>query len=222
MHIWSILLLLRISAALGSSNICPSLEFRVCGNYCGPGFCSGQQIATSQCLFEAEPTSCADACCREHDRCCDTEETGSCNREMVQCITACGAGDTCDLNGIAIPNALVVGAMRLMSDWCCDKPCDVGAAVPTCELPFDFLSSIIESVQTPAGSWAPPTTTSATMLGCLALLALQVGAAASVYVRHIRFRKKHLGTADKAAAAAGDLSDSAAARMIKLRVGRAA
>ena len=52
-------------------------SFRVCGNYCGPGWCNGKMQSESNCDRKKEVekwpgmgTSCPDKCCRTHDGCC--------------------------------------------------------------------------------------------------------------------------------------------------------
>ena len=65
---------------------------RVCGNYCGPGWCGGTYVQEGpQCPFDQLPTDCNDACCKVHDQCCreDALEHKGCDQALVQCITDC-------------------------------------------------------------------------------------------------------------------------------------
>lgn len=67
--------------------------FKVCGNYCGDNWCSGQVIRESECgdlTSLAEPEHCYDACCKAHDFCCVPGEVQTdCNKNIVACVQAC-------------------------------------------------------------------------------------------------------------------------------------
>lgn len=77
--------------------------------------------------------SCADSCCREHDRCCSiggadipTEllSTRECNRDMIRCLSNCNAVSAgCTQGTLIIPPAMILAAMGLVENWCCGMPC---------------------------------------------------------------------------------------------------
>merc|ERR1711935_201863 len=75
----------------------PEKAFRVCGQYCGDNWCSGQKIKESDCALLpelAEPEHCYDRCCQNHDFCCTAgHEQRDCNHSMVDCVQACAATD---------------------------------------------------------------------------------------------------------------------------------
>ena len=70
-------------------------SFKWCGNYCGPGYCSGKMQAENNCDFEAPALNKYDRCCLDHDRCCDSPDAWmvtdhdapqmSCNARLLQC-----------------------------------------------------------------------------------------------------------------------------------------
>ena len=65
---------------------------RVCGNYCGPGWCGGDYKPEGpECNFAQKPTDCADGCCQEHDTCCreDAVAHNACDESLVQCLVDC-------------------------------------------------------------------------------------------------------------------------------------
>ena len=69
-----------------------SLEFRVCGNYCGPGYCGGERLFAGSCNYSMAPDSCADSCCMAHDKCCsegddsvDRASLAGCNSVFLSC-----------------------------------------------------------------------------------------------------------------------------------------
>ena len=120
--------------------------FRVCGNYCGPGWCNGGwhsewDADPNHCgpeygppeLSAAGEASCEDSCCREHDICCapggdgpaGLNATRSCNRRIVECLDGCsGIGGGCHRGFIPVPTDVVWAAMDLVEGWCCGNPCD--------------------------------------------------------------------------------------------------
>jgi hypothetical protein len=123
------------------------LDFDVCGNFCGPGWCNGGwhsewDIDPTHCgphygdaqmsLHTGEP-SCADACCRAHDICCapggdlppeSVNRTRPCNRQIVECLNACSGLDfSCKRGAVGVSADLVWAAMDLVEDWCCGHPC---------------------------------------------------------------------------------------------------
>jgi hypothetical protein len=105
--------------------------FAVCGNYCGPGWCNGEWLAEQDCDDSVEPEtwsatgpSCADSCCRQHDRCCGHEDRHSCNTDIVNCLAACDAASvTCTDDGVPVPAGGIELAMGLVESWCCGSEC---------------------------------------------------------------------------------------------------
>ena len=123
------------------------LDFDVCGNFCGPGWCNGgwhsewnadathcgpHYTAPEVSPFSGKP-ACADVCCRAHDMCCapggdnppkSMNKTRHCNRQIVECLNKCSGLDvSCTHGGIGVPADVVWAAMNLVEDWCCGHPC---------------------------------------------------------------------------------------------------
>ena len=114
---------------------------RVCGNYCGPGWCDGKSQeecarvssdgATCEqrgCYEGGESDgSCADECCKRHDTCCGSSDRHACNKDIVACLGACptGSGDKgCGWElGITVSPSVIEAAMDIVSSWCCGEQC---------------------------------------------------------------------------------------------------
>mmetsp|Transcript_25061 Transcript_25061/g.58312 ORF Transcript_25061/g.58312 Transcript_25061/m.58312 type:complete len:149 (-) Transcript_25061:70-516(-) len=105
---------------------------RVCGNYCGAGWCGGQFRSESQCAFSIAPQSsfqggpsCADACCQGHDACCGAPGGKElCNGALVECLGRCVPWDLSCTNGpVPVPPAGIERAMDVVRDWCCGERC---------------------------------------------------------------------------------------------------
>lgn len=100
------------------------LTFRVCGNYCGPNWCSNEVISEENCVAQGVwgiPSSgeAVDSCCRTHDYCCGSgQDRPACNDAIVACIQNSRAYDT-------ICGAAVWAAMKVVSGWCCGSACPV-------------------------------------------------------------------------------------------------
>ena len=112
--------MLRAAKLLLLLDACTGYSFRVCGNYCGPGWCAAAFLVEAAAAaflaaaararrcnaqWEKEEVcddsadtdgSCEDACCKLHDTCCGhkTPSTGKadCNTAIVTCLDAC-SGD---------------------------------------------------------------------------------------------------------------------------------
>ena len=108
-------------------------RFRVCGAYCGPGWCNNKWLDENKCNTSVEPEyhnltgySCADICCRHHDKCCghDKDLKYNCNTEIVKCLSNCNpASLTCTIYDLPIlPSEIELG-MHIVEDWCCGEPC---------------------------------------------------------------------------------------------------
>ncbi len=97
-------------------------EFRVCGNYCGPNWCSAGWNPESNCPYSAQPTDDNDACCYHHDRCCSDPEqwkiTGddSCNSKLGRCLSVYAIGSSGCTGHTS--TALLLG-LGLMEGHCC-------------------------------------------------------------------------------------------------------
>ena len=121
----------------------PNMNFRVCGNFCGPGWCNdgwysewdsdanhcGPNYGEAEISSITGEPSCADLCCRSHDECCapggtDLPATSGCNTELVNCL---GNGNPlsapCTNEGIPVPAGGIWAAMDLVEDWCCGHRC---------------------------------------------------------------------------------------------------
>ena len=137
-----LLLPLLIPCATGT------VAFQVCGQYCGPGWCSGKQIWEDDCTFTADADSCADTCCKAHDECCShpAEATASCNQEIVACLVGCRDKPSCRIPNTTIPfpSEAVAIAMQVVSEWCCGAPCPSSSMAST--IPFDFIPRTLEGL----------------------------------------------------------------------------
>ena len=117
----------------------PAGSFHICGNYCGAGWCNGGWTPEGMCDETVDPEraagwmayggdqySCADACCREHDRCCNGEDERGCNSAIVDCLLQCEPEDTsCTTEkGKPVSPVFIADAMGLVEDWCCGQPCN--------------------------------------------------------------------------------------------------
>ena len=107
-------------------------SIHICGNYCGPDFCNGIILSESDCDEHVLPEewsafgpSCADSCCRQHDRCCRGDHsTIECNHIIISCLKTCNPFSlTCTRDSIpVIPSAIEI-AMEIVENWCCGEPC---------------------------------------------------------------------------------------------------
>jgi len=76
----SIILLLLVA-------LCGTAQgLRICGNYCGPGWCNAAAIAEADCNGTVAPDGHVDSCCREHDRCCGFGDRRVCNGNLIECV----------------------------------------------------------------------------------------------------------------------------------------
>ena len=105
--------------------------FRVCGNYCGPGWCNGEWLDEGLCDESVSPEvnnlSCADSCCRSHDSCCGKNKSlqKDCNVQIVNCLSNCNKFSlTCTNNGIPIPAGIIEYSMSIIENWCCGTECN--------------------------------------------------------------------------------------------------
>ena len=109
-------------------------KFHICGSYCGPNWCNNKWLSEDKCDTSVEPEyhtllgySCADTCCRNHDKCCgngNKTELKKCNKEIVNCLSKCNSLSlTCTLNYIPVPSGTIELAMDIVEDWCCGSPC---------------------------------------------------------------------------------------------------
>ena len=104
-------------------------QFRVCGQFCGPGWCGGQKAPEGpSCNFSVDSgQSCGDQCCKLHDQCCGgggpAPMLHSCNCELIACVNACSSSDLCDADGIGLPSKAILIGMQPVEDWCCGAPC---------------------------------------------------------------------------------------------------
>lgn len=115
------------------------VAIEICGNYCGPSWCSGEkspecaQVDGSGCVqsssncAEAGPTdgSCADACCKTHDACCGSTDRTGCNNAIIACLKECegSEGTACKRDGVPVPAGVVRDGMELDPFGCCGTSC---------------------------------------------------------------------------------------------------
>lgn len=109
-------------------------KFHVCGSYCGPNWCNNKWLSEDKCDTSVEPEynkvtgySCADTCCRYHDKCCgkgNKTELKICNKEIISCLKKCHPLSlTCTLDYIPVPSGTIELAMDIVENWCCGRPC---------------------------------------------------------------------------------------------------
>ena len=108
-------------------------RFRVCGAYCGAGWCNNKWIDENKCDTSVEPEhhiitgdSCGDSCCKTHDQCCGQDKTlqKNCNKEIVDCLSKCDHFSlTCTFDGIPTPAGEIELAMSIVDNWCCGTQC---------------------------------------------------------------------------------------------------
>ena len=125
------------------SNPLDYYSFRVCGNYCGPGWCNGKWLDEGLCDESAPPESthpesthpefnnneysCSDYCCKKHDNCCGQNKSLqlSCNTQIVNCLSKCNKFSlTCTNRGIPIPAGIIKYSMSIIENWCCGTRCN--------------------------------------------------------------------------------------------------
>lgn len=115
----------------------PALE--VCGNYCGPTWCSGQKLSECNVISgdacdrsasdcdEASSTdgSCADDCCRTHDACCGSSDRRGCNHAIIACLKECTQqpGPHCYRGDLPVPVDAILVGMELDPYGCCGTSC---------------------------------------------------------------------------------------------------
>ena len=95
--------------------------FKVCGNFCGPGWCANSHTPEKTCVTSGKwarmkSNSAVDGCCRAHDNCCGVGNRAVCNKQIVSCVQSNKAAwGPC---GIA-----VWGYMASTANWCCGSRC---------------------------------------------------------------------------------------------------
>jgi len=86
------------------------------------------------CDFSVPPQFCEDACCRAHDECCSSDDTSSCNRQMLACDAACAAGHAWQGDAPVCAAAALAIAAADGEGLCCGSPCpdkEWGGEAPT-------------------------------------------------------------------------------------------
>ena len=106
-----------------------------CGNYCGAYMCGGStHFHTCNYTVEAvdddpQHPACLDACCREHDYCCEAGlrpggTQRGCNARVLECFQKCDPdAHTCWYGAIPLPTAVYTSVFQVTEDWCCNAPC---------------------------------------------------------------------------------------------------
>lgn len=111
----------------------PDLRFHLCGAYCGPGWCNNIWLDESKCDTSVKPEyhtltgySCADSCCKHHDKCCgqDKHLQQNCNKEIVDCLSNCDPLSlTCTFDNIPTMAGEIEFGMNIVKKWCCGTHC---------------------------------------------------------------------------------------------------
>jgi hypothetical protein len=76
---------------------------KICGNYCGGGYCGGKHLKPGEkCDYSVPATDALDTCCKAHDQCYDDVEAGKttkakCDATLCTCSKAAkqGSHDSC-------------------------------------------------------------------------------------------------------------------------------
>jgi len=81
------------------------VAFDLCGNYCGPNWCSGKIQSETSCVDSGHfmnSTDPIDECCKFHDMCCGSKERGvHCNQAIELCLEKInGTGGCSKLNEV--------------------------------------------------------------------------------------------------------------------------
>ena len=99
--------------------------FKVCGAYCGQGWCNNKWIPEAQCDDDFPTLSCPDLCCRSHDICCGHETNITlCNTLIIDCLSNCNPfASSCKNDGVPVPTFVITDAMKIVKHWCCGSPC---------------------------------------------------------------------------------------------------
>jgi hypothetical protein len=102
-----------------------SERFKVCGAYCGPGWCNNQWIHETECNDTYITDSCTDLCCRDHDICCGHYmNVTMCNYEIVNCLDNCDMfSSSCKYDNIPVLPSVIADTMSIIINWCCGEPC---------------------------------------------------------------------------------------------------
>jgi len=99
-----------------------------------PGWCNGKYLDESLCDTSVEPEnwpisgdSCADVCCRVHDKCCGhSGDRSICNPQIVDCLSNCDKlSITCTVLGNPVLPPEIELAMWFVEKlgYCCGTPC---------------------------------------------------------------------------------------------------
>eukprot|EP00467_Chlorarachnion_reptans_P012189 CAMPEP_0114522316 /NCGR_PEP_ID=MMETSP0109-20121206/20676_1 /TAXON_ID=29199 /ORGANISM="Chlorarachnion reptans, Strain CCCM449" /LENGTH=740 /DNA_ID=CAMNT_0001703523 /DNA_START=27 /DNA_END=2246 /DNA_ORIENTATION=+ len=87
---------------------------KICGNYCGTGWCGGRASSNPKdCDYEIPHLSCMDYCCRLHSACCIEDDKTPCDEEFLLCSTHCEK-DVCRAR---------MELLFAKPNLCCGKPC---------------------------------------------------------------------------------------------------
>ena len=139
--------------------------FAVCGNYCGANWCNAQispecahpnTITGVSCnktrddcseLVQADG-SCADSCCKTHDKCCGSLNREVCNDIIISCLERCESGqyDKCKHPGTGVPvhPKVILYAMKLNPNGCCGTRCGKLGANKTRDQLFDEFQKAMQ------------------------------------------------------------------------------
>ena len=118
---------LTILAAFASPTVAQTSTFSLCGNYCGPGWCSASFTSESVCDLSSTPTGSVDSCCQAHDSCCAADPKGSCNQVFIDCLNAIPSSDTTQcltpVFGTNLLPSTIASGMGVVASDCCGSPC---------------------------------------------------------------------------------------------------
>ena len=64
---------------------------KICGNYCGGGYCGGKKLMPGEkCDYSVPPTDALDSCCQTHDKCYDDVAAGKTTKKACDAaLCAC-------------------------------------------------------------------------------------------------------------------------------------
>ena len=92
--------------------------------------------------------SCADSCCKTHDKCCGSLNREVCNDIIISCLERCESGqyDKCKHPGTGVPvhPKVILYAMKLNPNGCCGTRCGKLGANKTRDQLFDEFQKAMQ------------------------------------------------------------------------------
>lgn len=140
-----------------------SASSKLCGNYCGPGYCGGEYLpGDGICDFNVPPSSAIDSCCQAHDACCgDGQHINThCDGALVACAKQCDSKSDSSCSPFTITGMIKTFPFLDKHNWCCGgtcvhtnpaSSCGCSASCPA-EQENVYYSSLLQSITCPGGT----------------------------------------------------------------------